>query len=76
MCPEKAGWLQCQGHVVKSWRKRWFVLKDGYLFRFRGNGVTHASKPRGIIDLSKVCMTWIQGPATFAQISDHDLKSL
>jgi hypothetical protein len=27
------GWLQSQGDHIKSWRKRWFVLKDGFLFR-------------------------------------------
>jgi hypothetical protein len=32
--PEKAGWMQCQGEITKTWRKRWFVLKQGYLFRF------------------------------------------
>lgn len=31
--PDKAGWLQSQGEVMKTWRKRWFVLKQGYLFR-------------------------------------------
>lgn len=32
--PDKAGWLQAQSDVMKMWRKRWFVLKQGYLFRF------------------------------------------
>lgn len=32
--PDKAGWLQSQSEVMKMWRKRWFVLKQGYLFRF------------------------------------------
>lgn len=32
--PDKAGWLQSQSEVMKMWRKRWFVLKHGYLFRF------------------------------------------
>jgi hypothetical protein len=31
--PVMEGWLQCQGEVLKSWRKRWFVLKQGHLFR-------------------------------------------
>lgn len=53
--PDKEGWLQSQGEVIKTWRRRWFVLKDGFLFRFLDQKVTHASKPRGIVDLSKVC---------------------
>lgn len=32
--PDKAGWLQSQGDHIKTWRRRWFVLKNGYLFRF------------------------------------------
>jgi hypothetical protein len=43
-----------QGEVIKTWRKRWFVLKDGFLFRFLDDKVTPASKPRGIVDLSRV----------------------
>lgn len=52
--PEKQGWLHSQGEVIKTWRKRWFVLKDGFLFRFLDDKVTPSSKPRGIVDLSKV----------------------
>jgi PH domain len=52
--PEKAGWLQSQGEVIKTWRRRWFVLKQGYLFRFMGSDVAPSSKPRGVVDLSKV----------------------
>jgi hypothetical protein len=52
--PDKDGWLHSQGEVIKTWRKRWFVLKDGYLFRFLDDKVTPTSKPRGIIDLEKV----------------------
>jgi hypothetical protein len=32
--PDKAGWLGSQSEVMKMWRRRWFVLKQGYLFRF------------------------------------------
>ncbi len=37
---EKQGWLQSQAEVMKVWRKRWFVLKQGYLFRFLGSDVS------------------------------------
>jgi hypothetical protein len=33
---DKAGWLQSQADVTKLWRKRWFVLKQGFLFRWAG----------------------------------------
>lgn len=52
--PEKVGWMQGQGEVIKTWRRRWFVLKQGYLFRFATQDVVSSSKPRGIVDLSKV----------------------
>ncbi|EFJ42554.1 hypothetical protein VOLCADRAFT_119370 [Volvox carteri f. nagariensis] len=52
--PDKAGWLQSQGDHLKNWRNRWFVLKQGYLFRFYNDKVTEATKPRGVVDLSKV----------------------
>lgn len=32
--PDKAGWLGSQAEVMRLWRRRWFVLKQGYLFRF------------------------------------------
>jgi len=38
--PDKAGWLQSQGDMTKMWRRRWFVLKQGYLFRFMNSDVT------------------------------------
>lgn len=52
--PDKAGWLQCQGETFKSWRQRWFVLKQGYLYRFFNDRVTESQKPRGVVDLSKI----------------------
>ncbi|KAK9810515.1 hypothetical protein WJX72_012038 [[Myrmecia] bisecta] len=52
--PEKAGWLQSQGEHIKNWRRRWFVLKQGFLFRFASADVTFSTKPRGVVDLSKV----------------------
>ncbi len=30
--PEKQGWMHSQGEVIKSWRRRWFVLKQVMLF--------------------------------------------
>ncbi|KAL4423786.1 hypothetical protein ABPG75_001087 [Micractinium tetrahymenae] len=52
--PEKAGWMHSQGEHIKTWRKRWFVLKQGFIFRFASNDVSSSSKPRGIVDLSTV----------------------
>ena len=61
--PEKAGWLHCQGDVTRMWHRRWFVLKQGHLFRFM-KPADAASDPalsgsggdrvRGVVDLSRV----------------------
>ena len=52
--PEKAGWLYSQGDIIKTWRRRWFVLKQGFLFRFGDADVKPSTRPRGIVDLSLV----------------------
>jgi len=51
--PDYDGWMQSQGDHIKTWRRRWFVLKDGYLFRFLNDKVLPQSKPRGVINLSQ-----------------------
>ena len=37
--PEKAGWMYSQGEHIKTWRKRWFVLKQVRWARAGGAGV-------------------------------------
>jgi len=53
--PDFSGFMMSQGEVIKTWRKRWFVLKDGYLFRFSNpESVGAEATPRGVLDLSSV----------------------
>ncbi|GAB4831931.1 Fatty acid synthase subunit beta [Ancistrocladus abbreviatus] len=54
--PERAGWLTKQGEYIKTWRRRWFVLKQGKLFWFKESTVTRASSPRGVIPVA-TCLT-------------------
>ncbi|CAL9123572.1 unnamed protein product [Musa textilis] len=54
--PERAGWLTKQGEYIKTWRRRWFVLKQGKLFWFKDSHVTRASAPRGVIPVAS-CLT-------------------
>ena len=46
--------LLLQGDHIKTWRRRWFILKQGYMFRFATPDVSPSTKPRGLVDLSKV----------------------
>eukprot|EP00897_Mesotaenium_endlicherianum_P008994 jgi/Mesen1/8122/ME000437S07217 len=54
--PERQGWLLKQGEYIKTWRKRWFILKQGKIFWFLDENVTPQSRPRGIISVSS-CLT-------------------
>lgn len=51
--PERQGWLMKQGEYVKTWRRRWFVLKDGKIFWFKTDIVNPDTVPRGIIEVNK-----------------------
>jgi hypothetical protein len=50
--PERTGWLLKQGEYLKTWRRRWFVLKRGKLFWFKNAFLSSASKPRGVISVT------------------------
>jgi hypothetical protein len=48
--PDKDGFLTKQGGSIKTWKKRWFVLKDGSIFYFK---TPKDLSPKGTIDLEK-----------------------
>ncbi|KAB2596247.1 pleckstrin y domain-containing protein 1-like [Pyrus ussuriensis x Pyrus communis] len=54
--PERTGWLTKQGEYIKTWRRRWFVLKQGKLFWFKDSAVNRGSSPRGVIPVAS-CLT-------------------
>ncbi|KAF2068734.1 hypothetical protein CYY_009944 [Polysphondylium violaceum] len=47
----KQGYLTKKGAMRRNWTKRWFVLKQGYLFYFK---TSKDKKPKGIIQLLNV----------------------
>ena len=52
--PERSGWLTKQGQYIKTWRRRWFVLKQGKLLWFKDSHVTPSSVPRGVVPVDSV----------------------
>lgn len=54
--PERAGWLMKQGAHIKTWRRRWFVLKSGKIFWFKDEHVTANSVSRGVVEV-KQCLS-------------------
>ena len=50
--PEHAGWLLKKGEHLSTWRRRWFVLRDGRLAWFlTDKAVGPGAKPRGVLPL-------------------------
>jgi hypothetical protein len=37
--------LQFAGEYIKTWRRRWFVLKEGHIFWFKENYVSQVKDP-------------------------------
>ena len=60
--PEHSGWLFSQAKFLKDWRRRWFVLKEGFLFKFKDDAVTSDTKYRAFVDL-RACLE-ISNPAS------------
>ncbi|XP_063625085.1 uncharacterized protein CG43867 [Cydia splendana] len=62
---EKSGHLAKLGGKLKTWRKRWFVLKNGTLSYWKSQSET-ARKPQGQIGLGEACkISRNEGAATF-----------
>lgn len=63
---EKAGYLSKLGGKLKTWNKRWFVLKNGTLSYYRNQSDSLRSKPRAQIKLDENCrINANDGSATF-----------
>lgn len=62
---EKCGHLAKLGGKLKTWRKRWFVLKNGILSYWKSQSDINR-KPQGQIILDEICrITRADGAATF-----------
>lgn len=62
---EKSGYLTKLGGKLKTWRRRWFVLKNGVLSYYKTQNDVNR-KPQGQIVLDEVCrVNRAEGAATF-----------
>eukprot|EP00096_Caligus_rogercresseyi_P011374 TRINITY_DN4455_c0_g1_i1.p1 TRINITY_DN4455_c0_g1~~TRINITY_DN4455_c0_g1_i1.p1 ORF type:complete len:1004 (+),score=284.70 TRINITY_DN4455_c0_g1_i1:240-3014(+) len=62
---EKTGYLTKLGGKIKSWKRRYFVLKNGTLSYWKSQHDTHR-KPQGLISLDESCrVSRTQGSNTF-----------
>eukprot|EP01130_Rhizamoeba_saxonica_P011706 TRINITY_DN486_c3_g3_i1.p1 TRINITY_DN486_c3_g3~~TRINITY_DN486_c3_g3_i1.p1 ORF type:complete len:484 (-),score=103.57 TRINITY_DN486_c3_g3_i1:38-1447(-) len=63
--PDKEGHLMKRGHIVRNWKRRWFILKGDKLYYFRDQRSAESSTPLGVV------------PLQFSTISrDHNVKKL
>lgn len=46
--PDKQGELKKQGHVVKNWKVRWFIIQNDTAFYFKQRGVKETEKEKEI----------------------------
>lgn len=57
----KTGWLQKQGHMVKNWKRRFFVLNYGVLAYYEQDSVANhrgvAEAPKGKVNLKGATIT-------------------
>lgn len=57
--PQREGWLLKTGGRVKTWKKRWFILKDNCLYYFE---YTTDKDPLGIIPLENLSVELAEDP--------------
>ncbi|KAM4722831.1 cytohesin-4 [Rhinophrynus dorsalis] len=57
--PQREGWLLKLGGRVKTWKKRWFILKDNCLYYFE---FTTDKEPLGIIPLENLSVEIAEDP--------------
>ncbi|EFA81611.1 protein serine/threonine kinase [Heterostelium album PN500] len=74
--PDKEGFLVKEGHVIRSWKKRYFILKDGLIYYFK-----HQSdpEPTGMIPVIGSTIKRLgetERRFTFQIIHNHDLFPL
>lgn len=60
----KEGWLTKEGHIVKSWKVRWFILSKDTLLYFKT--IKNLRKPLGTIKMAHAELQEDEKKHTFA----------
>jgi len=72
---EHEGWLMKQGDHIKTWRRRWFVLKEGRMFWFKEHRLSAKSVSRGIIRLREIMeIKQVDSTVNFYKLIVHGWK--
>ena len=72
---EKSGYLTKLGGRLKTWRRRWFVLKDGVLRYYRSQSDANKNKVRAEIKLDNTCrISTTCDSGTFQLITGNNKK--
>uniref|UniRef100_A0A7S4ETV2 non-specific serine/threonine protein kinase n=1 Tax=Chrysotila carterae TaxID=13221 RepID=A0A7S4ETV2_CHRCT len=66
----KSGWLVKQGHIFRTWKKRWFVLDGPLLKYYKSAGIGDAQAP--VLQELKGCVTLNQCEVTPLAPSEVD----
>lgn len=66
---QKSGYLSKLGGRLKTWRRRWFVFKDGVLCYYRSQSDANKGKPRAKIPLDISCRVLATGDSSTFQLA-------
>jgi len=67
--PVKSGWVEKEGHVFKSWKRRWFELKEHDLLYFEND--KHDTPASGRVPLLGCEVEWTDFSSNFTIVTRH-----
>lgn len=74
--PAKEGKLTKQGHVVKTWKSRWFILQENKLFYFKEKPKTDNPEPPLGVILLGFCTIEVTGTNSKSKEANYQFKIL
>jgi len=64
----RKGWMMKEGHIVKNWKKRHFVLEEGVLIYYEDES---CSNEKGRLRVKDFHVTYTSGRPTFNMLANH-----